>query len=341
MNVHLPAHRRWPALLVNLAVVVVVLALAAATFVLSYSGVHVIALQSGVSARLARVYPATFDAVLVIACAAALMLRGARWWARYYAWLVIVLVVGVMGAADAVHAMNVALPHRQMEGVVAATPWVLVLLGFSLMLTILRHSRAQHAEADTAPRAARASRRDRGRAAEERPELLRNPVTPPALPAAMPVTQALLTEVADAEEPAPTLVAAVLSEPEAPLTAGHGDQVDDEGAAQDPAPAADEPSLPASGSEYIPVATRTWPFAAPVHEAAEAAAAARRETRPDVADADESTAGSDYWDTDDHPRFPPAPESSAETPSGTATFATVPRLNRVRATPIPPEEDDE
>ena len=53
MNVHFPAPRRkWPSLLVNLAVLVVVLALAAATFVLSYSGVHAIVLQAGVSSRL-------------------------------------------------------------------------------------------------------------------------------------------------------------------------------------------------------------------------------------------------------------------------------------------------
>ncbi|WP_300603505.1 DUF2637 domain-containing protein, partial [Trebonia sp.] len=159
MNVHLPApRRRWPARLLNVLVVVVVLALAAATFVLSYSGVHAIVAQAGVSVRLARIYPGIFDAVFVIACVAAVTLRDARWWARCYAWLVIILMVAVVGAADAVHAMNVALPHRQTEGVVAAAPWVLVLLGFSLMLTMLRQSRAPRATA-AAPGAGRAARR--------------------------------------------------------------------------------------------------------------------------------------------------------------------------------------
>ena len=145
MNVHLPAARRgWAARLANLAVVLVLIALAAATFVLSYTGVHQIALQAGVSARLARVYPGVFDAVLVIACVAAVMLRDARWWARSYAWLAIIVVIGVVGAADAAHAMHVTLPHRQTEAAVAAAPWVLVLLGFSLMLTTLRQSRGTH-----------------------------------------------------------------------------------------------------------------------------------------------------------------------------------------------------
>ncbi|HEX8008077.1 MAG TPA: DUF2637 domain-containing protein [Trebonia sp.] len=143
MNVHFPAQRRWASRLAHLAVVIVVLALAAATFVLSYTGVHSIALQAGVPTDAARIYPGIFDAALVIACAAALMLREGRWWARTYAWLSIILVIAVVGAADAVHAMNVALPLRKTAGVVAAAPWVLVLLGFSLWLTMLRQSRTQ------------------------------------------------------------------------------------------------------------------------------------------------------------------------------------------------------
>jgi hypothetical protein len=142
MNVYFPPRRRWPGRLLILAVVLVVLALTAAAFVLSYSGVHAIVLQAGVSARFARFYPWLFDALFVVACVAAVVLRDARWWARLYAWLVILLVVAVVGAANAVHAMNVTLPHRTMEGVVAAAPWVIVLLGFSLMLTVLRQSRA-------------------------------------------------------------------------------------------------------------------------------------------------------------------------------------------------------
>ena len=124
--------------------------MAAATFVLSYAGVHAIVLQAGVSPRLARIYPGLFDAVFVIACVAAVMLRDARWWARWYAWLVIILMVVVVGAADVVYAMNVTLRHRTIEGVVAAAPWVLLLLAFSLMLTMLRQSRVQQAPA-TAP----------------------------------------------------------------------------------------------------------------------------------------------------------------------------------------------
>jgi Protein of unknown function (DUF2637) len=146
MNVHRPAPGpRWPGLLTNLAVVVVVVALAGATFVLSYAGVHEIALAAGVPETLARLYPAIFDAVLVVACTAALTLRDATLWARLYAWLSIIVLVAVIGTADVIHATGVRLPHRQTAGTVAALPWALVMLGFSLWLTMLRHARAQQA----------------------------------------------------------------------------------------------------------------------------------------------------------------------------------------------------
>ena len=59
------------------AVAAGVVVLAAAAFVLSYPGIHAVALHAGVSRPLARIYPVIFDAMLVIACAAVLSLRGA------------------------------------------------------------------------------------------------------------------------------------------------------------------------------------------------------------------------------------------------------------------------
>jgi Protein of unknown function (DUF2637) len=343
MNIHLPApRRRWPARLVNLAVVVVVLALAAATFVLSYTGVHVIALQAGVSTRLARVYPATFDALLVIACVAAVILRDARWWIRSYAWLVIILVVAVVGAADAVHAMNVALGHRTMEGVVAATPWVLVLLGFSLMLTILQHSRAQHAAA--ASQSGRLSRRAAKRAAEQ--------------PAGQPV--AAIEQPADlAGRPslAPALrVAALDATPVPDSTPAPDATVVDMAPAVDAA-APDQADDPAgttvSWHEYWDLshepdsASRTYPAAddpedqhhpsAPAEPSDQSYLAAPAETG-DIPRQSETT------QADSPVPQRQSAEGEADTdapPFATAPFATVPRLNRVRSTPTPPEEDED
>jgi hypothetical protein len=135
--------RNWLHRLAISVVAVVVLAVAAGTFFLSYPGVHAIARQGGVSGQLARFYPALFDAVLVIACVAAVMLRDARWWARCWAWLVAIVVLGAIGAADVLHAMSYGLRQRPTEGVVAAAPVAAVLLAFSLFLTMLRQSRPQ------------------------------------------------------------------------------------------------------------------------------------------------------------------------------------------------------
>jgi hypothetical protein len=151
MNSPLPAsgpakRRNWSRLLVNVLVALVVIAVAGATFVFSYDGVHAIALLGGVSARLARYYPGLFDAVLVIACVAAVMLRDGRWWARLWAWVVIVVLLAAIGTTDVLHAMNYTLRHRPTEGIVAAAPVVAVLLAFSLLLTLLRQSRTQAQE---------------------------------------------------------------------------------------------------------------------------------------------------------------------------------------------------
>ena len=177
-----PAPRRnWVRRLANLLVALVVIAVAAATFVFSYDGVHAIALLGGVSARLARYYPGLFDAVLVIACVAAAVLRDARWWARAWAWLVLIVVLAAIGATDVVHAMNYTLRQRTTEGIVAAAPVVAVLLAFSLLLTLLRQSRSQGA----------------GAAAGDGPAdwAARRPTVPvpldlPALPAAPPAADA-------------------------------------------------------------------------------------------------------------------------------------------------------
>jgi hypothetical protein len=156
MNSPLPAsgpaqRRNWTRRLVNLLVALVVVAVAAATFVFSYDGVHAIALIGGMSKQLARYYPGLFDAVLVIACVAAVMLRDGRWWARLWAWVVVIVILAAIGTTDVLHAMDFTLRHRVTEGVVAAAPVVAVLLAFSLLLTLLRQSRTQAVAAGPAP----------------------------------------------------------------------------------------------------------------------------------------------------------------------------------------------
>jgi hypothetical protein len=149
-------HQSPPARRVGLAALIVViigvLALAAAAFVLSYSGVRGTALNAGVTPGLARVYPLIFDGVLVVACAAAISLQGARWWLRLYAWLAVLVIVGAVAAADSVHAMAVRLPKHPIEAAGAIVPWVVLLIGFTLLYAMARqawpHRKAAPAVAD-------------------------------------------------------------------------------------------------------------------------------------------------------------------------------------------------
>jgi hypothetical protein len=127
------------------AVVAGVVLLAAAAFVLSYSGIHSVALQAGVSPGLAKLYPVIFDAMLVIAGAAAMALRGAGWWSRFYAWACLIALLAAVAVGDAVHATGTVLPERASRAAVAITPWVLLLLAFGLLLTMLRHFRKARA----------------------------------------------------------------------------------------------------------------------------------------------------------------------------------------------------
>jgi hypothetical protein len=130
-----------------IAVIIGVLVLAAAAFVLSYAGIHAIAVEAGVSPRLARLYPLIFDAMLVVASAAVLSLRGAGLVMRCYAWFSLLVLLCAAAWADALHATATRLPHRTAAATVAIVPWALVLLGFGLLLAMLRHARQRRAQA--------------------------------------------------------------------------------------------------------------------------------------------------------------------------------------------------
>jgi uncharacterized protein DUF2637 len=131
--------------------------LAAAAFVLSYEGIHQIALQAGVSPRLAKLYPLIFDVMLVIAAAAALSLRGASWWARFYAWASLLILLAAMAVGNAVHATGTTLPAQPTKVAVAIIPWVLLLMAFGLLLEMLRHFRRTRSAAAKAPAASAVS----------------------------------------------------------------------------------------------------------------------------------------------------------------------------------------
>jgi hypothetical protein len=137
----------------HVAVIAVILAVIAAAFAISYDPVRDIARNAGVQSWLVRIYPGILDAVFLVACACALLLRGARWWNRLYAWVSVLVTGALIGAADVYHATGLRLPRRTMDGTVWALPWALVLLGFSLWLTTLQRSKPSDRDAGETPAA--------------------------------------------------------------------------------------------------------------------------------------------------------------------------------------------
>ena len=116
--------------------------LAAAAFVLSYAGIRRSRSRPGFQPDLAKLYPVIFDAMLVIAGAAAMALRAEPLrWSRFYAWACLIALLAAVAIGDAVHATGTVLPERASRAAVAITPWVLLLLAFGLLLTMLRHFR--------------------------------------------------------------------------------------------------------------------------------------------------------------------------------------------------------
>jgi len=132
------------------AVIAGLVLVAAAAFVLSYQGIHQLALNAGVTPELARLYPVILDAMLVMSGAAALALRTAGVWTRCYVWACLILLLAALAAGNAVYALHISLPAQPTRAVAAVLPWALLLLGFGMLLAMLRHWRQIQAASDAA-----------------------------------------------------------------------------------------------------------------------------------------------------------------------------------------------
>jgi Protein of unknown function (DUF2637) len=128
-------------ILALIAVAVGLTGLTAAACVLSYSSIHELAVQAGVHGRLASVYPYIFDAMLVIAGCSVLALRTAGLVSRIYSWLCMLVLLAALAGGGAIRAAAVTVPHKVAGVVAAIVPWALVLIGFGLLLALLRYAR--------------------------------------------------------------------------------------------------------------------------------------------------------------------------------------------------------
>jgi len=144
-------------LLALTAVGVGIAALAAATFVLSYTDIRTIVSHAGIQPSYAKVYPLLIDAMLVIALAAVLALRGAGVLSRILAWLTLLVVLGAAAGADTLRSTGWTIPYNVAAGIVAVLPWALIFVAFVLLLAMLRHARRRRQAGQSRSRAALAS----------------------------------------------------------------------------------------------------------------------------------------------------------------------------------------
>jgi hypothetical protein len=161
----------------------VLAAVAAATCILSYSGMHILAEQGGIQAQYARGYPLLIDSMLVIVLGAVLALRGAGLPSRILSWFTLMVLLAAAAGAEALHATRHALPRDAAAITVTVLPWLLVLVTFVLLLAMLRHAKQRQVSATPSTRRTRAQP-DVG-ARDRRP-----PQPPPATPLPMPMPTA-------------------------------------------------------------------------------------------------------------------------------------------------------
>ncbi|NAS25430.1 DUF2637 domain-containing protein [Herbidospora sp. NEAU-GS84] len=138
-------------LLSRVAVIVASLAvavLAGAACVLSFDDLRALALQGQADPEFAYLYPAGFDALLVVALLAVPVVRPGRLVIRLQAALILILLLVAAAAADVAMASGVVLAVRPAAVVVALVPWIMLVVALWLLLLIVRYAQTKSADLD-------------------------------------------------------------------------------------------------------------------------------------------------------------------------------------------------
>ncbi|GAA2145648.1 hypothetical protein [Actinomadura napierensis] len=134
-----PAQRR----LLTATAGLVVAALAAGAYVLTYPVLRELALAGRASHRWAPVYPVMADALTAMTILALVVARNARWWTRLLRWALLLLLVAGAAAAAVQHSVwgFGSLPRTPVRAGVAVAPHVLLVIAVWLWLTMIKQIR--------------------------------------------------------------------------------------------------------------------------------------------------------------------------------------------------------
>ncbi|MFC7645420.1 hypothetical protein ACFQX6_35955 [Streptosporangium lutulentum] len=129
-----------------------VAALTAAACVLSFEDLRTLAVIGEARPDLAYLYPAAFDALVVIAMISVLLLRGGWWPVRLQAGAILTLLFAAAATAEVTTAMRTttAVDVRQAAIVVAVSPWVILVVALWLWLLLIKHAAARRTAVDEA-----------------------------------------------------------------------------------------------------------------------------------------------------------------------------------------------
>ncbi|OPG11151.1 hypothetical protein B1L11_21990 [Microbispora sp. GKU 823] len=122
--------------------------LAGVACALSFDDLRALAVSGRAEPRLAYLYPAAFDVLLVVALVSVPLLRGARLLVRLQAGFVLLLLLAAAAAANAATAVGVSFDPDASALVVALLPWVMLAIGLWLLLLLLKHVRTNRADLD-------------------------------------------------------------------------------------------------------------------------------------------------------------------------------------------------
>ncbi|WP_327585847.1 hypothetical protein OHA25_01550 [Nonomuraea sp. NBC_00507] len=119
-----------------------VAALTGAACALSFDDLRTLAVTGEARQDLAFLYPAAFDALLVVALIGVLLLRSARLLVRVQAAIVLTLLIVAAAAADVATAVRFVFDVRQAAVGVALAPWVMLSVALWLWLLMIKHVQA-------------------------------------------------------------------------------------------------------------------------------------------------------------------------------------------------------
>ncbi|WP_217920176.1 DUF2637 domain-containing protein [Actinomadura sp. BRA 177] len=130
----------------------VVAALAAGAYVLTYDVLRELALAGRVSRRWAPLYPAMADTLVALTILSLVVTRNARWWTRLLRWTLLLVLVAGGAAASVQHSVwgYDSLPDDAVRAGVAVAPHVMLVIAVWLWLTMFKQIRVARPAAEEA-----------------------------------------------------------------------------------------------------------------------------------------------------------------------------------------------